>query len=50
MTALLDAEAGPARGAEPLRMVAVNASCTVELRFDRHFVVCRQVSWPHQSS
>jgi hypothetical protein len=42
--ALLDAEAGPALSAEPLHMVAVNASRTVQLRFDGQFVAADRVT------
>ncbi len=42
--ALLDAAPGPALSAEPLRMVAVNASRTVQLRFDGQFVAADRVT------
>jgi len=42
--ALLDAEPGPALGAEALPMVAVNASRTVRLRFDGQFVAGGRVT------
>jgi alkylation response protein AidB-like acyl-CoA dehydrogenase len=38
VTALLPAQGGPTLTAEQLRLVAVNASGTVQLRFDGHFV------------
>ena len=38
VTALLAAQPGPTLAAEPLRMVAVMASCTVQLHFGGHFV------------
>jgi alkylation response protein AidB-like acyl-CoA dehydrogenase len=38
LTGLLAADAGPTLTAEPLQLVAVTASCNVELRFDGHFV------------
>jgi alkylation response protein AidB-like acyl-CoA dehydrogenase len=43
VTALLDAQAGPTLAAEQLALVAVNASCTVELRFEDHFVPADRV-------
>ena len=44
VTAWLDAIAGPTLTAEPLRMVAVMASSTVRLRFERHFVPADRVA------
>jgi alkylation response protein AidB-like acyl-CoA dehydrogenase len=44
VTALTPAEAGPTLAAEPLRMVAVMASSTVELRLHSHFVPAGQVT------
>jgi alkylation response protein AidB-like acyl-CoA dehydrogenase len=48
--ALLDAEAGQALSAQPLHMVAVNASRTVQLRFDGQFVAADRVTGitPHR--
>jgi alkylation response protein AidB-like acyl-CoA dehydrogenase len=43
VTALLPAHAGPTLTAERLRLVAVNASGTVQLRFDGHFVPAGRV-------
>jgi len=43
VTALLPAQAGLTLTAERLRLVAVNASATVELRFDGHFVPADRV-------
>jgi alkylation response protein AidB-like acyl-CoA dehydrogenase len=50
VTALLDAIAGPTLTAEPLQMVAVMASSTVQLRFERHFVAADRVTGisPHR--
>jgi alkylation response protein AidB-like acyl-CoA dehydrogenase len=47
---LLAAEAGPTLTAESLRMVAVTASSTVQLRFDGHFVPADSVTGisPHR--
>jgi alkylation response protein AidB-like acyl-CoA dehydrogenase len=42
--ALLDAEAGQALSAQPLHMVAVNASRTVQLSFDGQFVAADRVT------
>jgi alkylation response protein AidB-like acyl-CoA dehydrogenase len=42
--ALLDARAGDTLRVEPLAMVAVQASRTVRVRFDRHFVSSAQVT------
>ena len=49
MNALLDAAAGPTLAAEPLQLVAVTASSTVQLRFNGHFVPAASVtgSSPH---
>jgi alkylation response protein AidB-like acyl-CoA dehydrogenase len=44
VTALLDTAAGPALAAEPLAMVALNASRTVQLRFDGCFVPADRVT------
>jgi alkylation response protein AidB-like acyl-CoA dehydrogenase len=44
VTALIDAEAGHTLAAEPLPMVAVNASRTVQLRCDGHFVPAGRVA------
>jgi alkylation response protein AidB-like acyl-CoA dehydrogenase len=38
ITALVPVREDPSLSAEPLRLVAVNASRTVQLRFERHFV------------
>lgn len=43
VTALLPAQASPTLTAEPLRLVAVNASGTVQLRFDGHFVAADRI-------
>jgi alkylation response protein AidB-like acyl-CoA dehydrogenase len=43
VTALLPAQASPTLTAEPLRLVAVNASGTVQLRYDGHFVPADRV-------
>jgi alkylation response protein AidB-like acyl-CoA dehydrogenase len=43
VTALLAAEEGPTLAAERLRLVAVNASGTVQLRFDGHFAAADRV-------
>jgi len=43
VTALLAADEGPTLAAERLRLVAVNASGTVQLRFDGHFVAADRV-------
>jgi hypothetical protein len=43
VTALVDADPGPTLAADPLRLVAVNASGTVELRFREHFVPADRV-------
>ncbi|HEV7900186.1 MAG TPA: acyl-CoA dehydrogenase family protein [Planosporangium sp.] len=42
--ALLDAAAGPTLGVTPLDLVAVQASRTVHVRFDRHFVPDERVT------
>jgi alkylation response protein AidB-like acyl-CoA dehydrogenase len=42
--ALLDAAVGPTLGVTPLEMVAVQASGTVHVRFDSHFVPDEQVT------
>ena len=49
VAALLDAGDGPTLSARPLRMVSVNASRTVELSFDSHFVPGERVTsvMPH---
>jgi alkylation response protein AidB-like acyl-CoA dehydrogenase len=43
VTALLPAQGGPTLTAEQLRLVAVNASGTVQLRFDGHFVAADRI-------
>jgi len=50
VTALLPVAPGTTLSAEPIRMVAVNASCTVVLRFDGHFVAADRVTavLPHR--
>jgi alkylation response protein AidB-like acyl-CoA dehydrogenase len=50
VTALLAAEPGHTLSADPLRMVAVNASGTVSARFDGHFVPAGRVTavLPHR--
>jgi alkylation response protein AidB-like acyl-CoA dehydrogenase len=50
VTALLDVTGAPALSAEPLRMVAVTASSTVQLRFEHYFVAAGQVTGvaPHR--
>ncbi len=49
VTALLAASAGPTLAAEPMRLVAVTASSTVRLAFNRHFVPADRIigSVPH---
>jgi len=44
VTALVSAEPGTTLSAEPLRMVAVNASRTAAVRFDGHFVAADRVT------
>jgi alkylation response protein AidB-like acyl-CoA dehydrogenase len=44
VTALVSATPGTTLSAEPLRMVAVNASCTAAVRFDGHFVTGDRVT------
>jgi alkylation response protein AidB-like acyl-CoA dehydrogenase len=44
VTALLSAAPGPALSAEPLRMVAVNASRTAAVRFDGYFAAASRVT------
>jgi alkylation response protein AidB-like acyl-CoA dehydrogenase len=50
VTALLPAAPGRTLSAEPLRLVAVNASCTVALRFDGHPMAADRVTavLPHR--
>lgn len=50
VTALLSAAPGPTLSAEPLRMVAVNASCTAAVRFDGYLAAADRVTavLPHR--